>query len=498
MLSNLKKMKGNNLIVVTRLIAVLAFLESIILILCPAGREGLRGLFVLPLSFAICCFVFGQIVCYDGIGLKIYYIIALLRYMVQPLLIVLSNGRLNAIRMSVVEPQNYRVALFLQVTEIIIAGLTISRCYPKLYYKYNILYRVYSVEPAQKVIMQKSVKGISAGSWLLFFIYLFVLLSRFSIWYPALNIFGLKSGVESNFGPVDVTFFTVVKVIVFIAALANMIKHKESRWWWLHTIILLIAVYFCAFTYFGSNRSSLMEMAITCFLLILFYLPEYKKMMLYVAVPAFAVGFIGMSISKTFGESGVGVFYGAQNMFQTVSNLLEEYTNGPWCVAQSYQASLNLSVAQRYEAFCKEISDALGALTIFPGFKQFSDYTSGWKSAAEVMKFSFQSYDRGQMLSFSGGLFIDFGVLAWALMPIVTYLAIKLLVFFSIMSQSESQDLIKKFIWLWSSILFSLTHCYCLQTLMYCMSKFVVFLTPFILTNYFVIGKKSIDRNIVI
>ena len=485
MFGNLKTVKENNLVAITRVIAVVAFLESIILILCPAGREGLGGLFVLPLSFAVCCLAFGQVVYYDGIGLKIYYIIALLRYMVQPLLIVLSSGRLNAIRMSVVEPHNYRVALFLQVSEIIIAGLTISRCYPKMYDKYN----EYSAE-AEPIGSYTNVKGISAGSWLLFFLYLFVLLRRISIWYPALNVFGLKSGVESDFGPVDVTFFTVVKVIVFIAALENLIKHKKSRTWWLYTVFLLVAVYFCAFTYFGSNRSSLMEMALTCLLLILFYLPEYKGIMLYVAVPVFAVGFIGMSISKTFGENGIGVFYGAHNMFQTISNLLEEYTNGPWCVAQSYQASLNMSVAQHYEAFCKEIADALGALTIFPGFKQFSDYTSGWKSAAEVMKFSFQSYDRGQMLSFSGGLFIDFGVLAWILMPVITYLAIKLLVFFSIKSQSESQNLIKKFIWLWSSILFSLTHCYCLQTLMYCMSKFVVFLLPFLLTNHFIIRGK--------
>lgn len=486
MFTDLKMMKRSNLIVVARIMAVLAFLESVVLLFCPAGRDGLEGLFVLPLSFAVCCVVFGQIVSYEGIGLKIYYIIVVLRYVIQPVMIVLSDGKLNTIRMSIVEPQNYRIALFLQVVEILIAGLTISRCYPKLYNKYS----AYAIGSNREVV-QKSIKGINAGSWLLFFVYLFVLFRRFSIWFPALNIFGLKSGVESNFGPVDVTFFTVAKVIAFIAALENMIKHKESRTWWVHTLILLVAVYFCVFTYFGSNRSSLMEMAVTCFLLILFYLPEYKRIMLYIAVPAFSVGFIGMSISKTFGESGVGVFYGAQDMFQTVSNLLEEYTNGPWCVAQSYQASLPLSFAQHYEAFCKEISDAFGALILFPGFKQFSDYTSEWRSAAEVMKFSFQSYDRGQMLSFSGGIFIDFGALAWILMPIITYLVIKLLVFFSVKSKSESQDLIKKFIWLWSSILFSLTHCYCLQTLMYCMSKFVVFLMPFILSNYFVFRREK-------
>lgn len=488
MFIGLKTMKRNNLIIVVRIIAVLAFLESVILTLCPTGREGLEGLFVLPLSFAMLCTVFGQIVYYKGVGLKIYYMIAILRYMAQPAMIVLSNGRLNIIRMSIVEPQNYRIALLLQVIEIFIAVVTISRCYPRLHDKYKV-----DVIEFNHETVQKKIKGINAGAWLLLFVYLFVLLRRFSIWFPALNIFGLKAGVESNFGPVDVTFFTVTKVIVFIAALEKMIKHKESRIRWFYTLILLVAVYFCAFTYFGSNRSSLMEMAITCFLLILFYLPEYKRIILHVIAPVFGVGFIGMSISKTFGESGVGVFYGAQNMFQTVSNLLEEYTNGPWCIAQSYQASLNLTVGQHYEAFCKEISDALGALTIFPGFKQFSDYTGGWRSAAEVMKYSFQSYDRGQMLSFSGGLFIDFGAMAWILMPIITYLAIKLLVFFSVKSQSESQDLIKKFIWVWSSILFSLIHCYCLQTLMYCMNKFVVLLMPFILFNYLVFKKKNVD-----
>ena len=64
---------------------------------------------------------FQKVFYFNSLPIKIYLIISYIRYIIQPILIVMTKGELSHIRMSVPSKADYRIAVLIQVVELIIA-----------------------------------------------------------------------------------------------------------------------------------------------------------------------------------------------------------------------------------------------------------------------------------------------------------------------------------------------------------------------------------------
>lgn len=114
----------------------------------------------------------------------------------------------------------------------------------------------------------------------------------------------------------------------------------------------------------------------------------------------------------------------------------------------------------------------LGGIADLPIIKSIVSYTNQFHASSAIMKTAFETYDRGQMLSLSAGLFIPFGILGWIVFPIVNFVLARLLIYIEIQSKIVN-SLMYKYMYIWMSILLGLSHCYCIETILFCWSKFI-------------------------
>lgn len=430
------------------------------------GREGLELMWLIPISFIICICLFGRILDFGAgtVGLKIFYAISAIRYIVSPVLIAMTQGKVNMIRMTQLPRSSYEIAIIIQIVELFVCAATIYFDYPKVVQKYV-------REDSENKPIES---GIHFGGYLVLLFFIAVLMLRFSIWYPALQIYGIKKATASGI-VLENTFFSCVKTTLFVMSLSKTIQRKGKKGFVTSFLMTIFCVIICLVTTFGSNRSFTLELVATIVVLMVYYFPKYKTGIIVCVVPLAITVIFSMIVTKQFDLETATQFSRVSFDLQYVSNQLEEYTNGLWCIAQSYDASIGLTITQRFQATVKELVDALIVPLEMPGLKGMFDFTKDWISTASVMKYAFQNYDRGQMLSFSAGYLINFGILGWILFPIANCIAMKLLIRFSV-AYHFSNTVLDKFMYLWSTFLFGLTLCYCTQTLLYCMSRYILFL----------------------
>ncbi|WP_281224923.1 hypothetical protein [Flavobacterium aquiphilum] len=445
---------------------LLAFIESYYLFVAVTPRNGLDFLFVIPLFFAFCVLTFGRVILpyqEKGIGLKIYYGIVLVRYLLQPFLIVLSDGKLN-VRMPEAKADSYPIAIFIYCIELFIACLVIKKWFPFYIKKYA------------KTIKSKSQIPLNTYGKNVLIVFLLFLLLRFNSWIPGLKILGLKESYSSVAVVFDATIFNCLKGYLFIVLLVEAKRHSyyKSQFKFYFSLAFLAAI-FNFISYFGSNRSFIYETAIATLVILIYSYPQFKKKILAIILPLALSMMFFSYVNKQFATDNA-ITFRTQNTFTLISTIVEEYSNGLWTVARSYQASAGLSSKASFEAFIKDLSDGFSGLSDLPFIKTLNSSLSGLRSSSTIFKDSLkQRDDRGQMLSLSGGFLIIGGnLLGWPFLVIGNYLMIRLLVKMEVASKIV-KDLYYKYMYIWMSILMGLVHCYCLQTIVFCWSKFILF-----------------------
>lgn len=474
-----------NLNYITIGLALLGLIESYYIYNQPIARKGLEFLFLIPLFFTICITIYGNTILRyhkQGIGLKIYYSIVFIRYIIQPFLITLSEGKLN-FRMPEAKADSYDVAVFIYAIELFIACAVIKKWFPIYIKKYQ-----------KKDIAHTQLPLNSYGKRILIIYFLFLLV-RFNSWMPGLNILGLKESVSKIAVVFDATIFNSIKIFIFILLLAEAKKYtKNKASFQFYFSLGVLAAIFNFISYFGSNRSLIYETAIATITILIVSYPKFKTKILAVLLP-FAIVIMFLSyVNKQFAEDNAGTLETGDSSVVT-SNIVEEYANGLWTVARSYQASIGLSSAKSNEALMKDFSDGLSGLSDLPGFKTLSNSLVELRSSSDVFKDSLkQRDDRGQMLSLSGGFLIIGGnLMGWPILIIGNYVMIMLLVRMEAASK-VIQDLYYKYMYIWMSILMGLIHCYCLQTIVFCWSKYILFYWFVLYVNRFGVSKQKIYK----
>ncbi|MCC4923779.1 hypothetical protein [Flavobacterium chungbukense] len=457
-------MKNHNYITIG--LALLGIIESYYIYNQPIARKGLELLFLIPLFFTVCVSIYGSAILRyhkQGIGLKIYYSIVAVRYIIQPFLITLSEGKLN-FRMPEAKADSYDVAVLIYGIELFIACIAIKKWFPVYIKKYR-----------KKDISHRQLPLNSYGKRVLIVYFLFLLV-RFNSWMPGLNILALKESVSKAAVVFDATIFNSIKIFIFILLLAEAKKYARNKaGFQLYFGLGVIAAIFNFISYFGSNRSLIYETAIATIAILIVSYPQLKTKILAILLPFAIVIMVLSYANKQFAEDNAGTLESGDSSV-VVSNFIEEYANGLWTVARSYQASIGISATKSNEALIKDFSDGLSGLSDLPGFNTISNSLKELRSSSDVFKDSLkQRDDRGQMLSLSGGFLIIGGnLLGWPVLILGNYIMIMLLVRMEAASKIV-QDLYYRYMYIWMSILMGLVHCYCLQTIIFCWSKYILF-----------------------
>lgn len=457
-------MKNNNYFV--KIVAFIALIESYYIYNEPIPRKGLDFLFIIPLIFVLCILIFGKKIipyCKHGLGLKIYYFIVIIRYVVQPFLIVISCGKLN-FRMPEASASSYPIAILIYCIELVIACVVIQKWYP-IYIKKH--------QNNEKIEKEMVLNSYGKGILMVYFLFLLI---RFSSWFPGMNILGIKESTSDTAVVFDATIFNCIKVFIFIFFIIKAKKNSKNKdRFKTYFLISIITGLLNFLTFFGSNRSFIYETAIATIAIFIYSFPQFKKGLSLVLLPFVIFLMFGTYVTKQFGTDYVTTI-ATENTQSLASNIVEEYSNGLWTVARSYQSSIGLSAITSAEAFAKDISNGFSGLSDLPGFKTINNQLVGLRSSSDIFKNSLiQEDDRGQMLSLSGGFLIIGGELfGWLFLFLGNYLMIMLLVNMEAASKTTN-DLYYRYMYIWMSILMGLVHCYCLQTIIFCWSKFILF-----------------------
>lgn len=476
------------------LLGMVAFGEALWLAVSPTPRPGLDLIWVLPASFSVCCFAFGKVFSYQrgGIGLKTFYFIMLVRYMLTPALIVASNGKISATRMCSLDASSYEAALAIMVVELVVSFVCIATFYP------GALRRA-KVEAGAGTSLNEQAGKVSASPITPFgymgcVIVAALLFVRVGIWWPELEIPPFKYAAGSDVITLDAVFFEVLVEYVFLLAVNSACRRREHGKPFGSMIVLSLALAcFAILAHFGEGRILILEIAAAALFVLVRSFPTERRKFLLVLVPVVVALAFSMFVTKQYDLDDAGDFNASVLTLQRSANDIEEYTNGPWVVAVSYESSINLTGEQSIQALIKNLIDGTSRLAFIPGYTALTDFAAGYQSASDVMKSYFEEYDRGQMLSFSGDWFIVANGIGWVVFPVAVAIAVRLLIWFEVRSKTE-HNVFRMYIFAWMSVLFGIMFMYCSQTLLFCWSKNILFLWLIVAANDMIVKRGSSRR----
>ena len=453
------------------------FVEGIMLLFYSAPRNGLELIGVIPIVWSICTLAaFSKLIEYQagGVGLKIFYAVSIVRYLIHPLLVSISEGEIDKFRMSSVSAQSYTFSIVIFCLELILATIFILRCYPK------------QLSKAEYVSTKISYDRPLGGTFLLWMLLIIAYLAmRAPIWMPQLNIFGLKNSSNSQIILVEAMCINCVKAFMFTICFDKVLSlYRKGQNYKTMLIITIIAALANILTYFGSNRSFVVETAIVTIALLCFEMPEWKHLIAIATIPLSVILIVSMFISKQYSAASLGEISDGFLTIRSISNTLEEYVNGLWVVAQDYDLSLNLDFITRFNALQKNLTDGCLYLLDLPFLRWIREFTVDYNSTTDLFRFAINGtgVNRGQIPSFTADIFVVFGEFGWFVFPICEYIAINLLCKYEARSKHFGQTWYK-YIYLWLSVLFGLTYCYNFQILLYCCTKFSI-IYCFICSSY--------------
>lgn len=437
-------------------ISVISFVVTIYVLLHPISTDGGEFLFTIPLVFFICSVVFHDIVRYQtgGFGLKVFYAIIILRYLVLPLWCCVigsfSYGGQTAYALDKLSfPDGYRYAICATNIELIISLLTIRHYYPKEYFNIS-----------RKKETSFNSQRFSIFALAFIFITLLFVVSRGGL--GGFLRFGLVSSkfdvqdIQGNHGidvvlmPIMISFLVVLITSYFKRR--DIIKHSV-----LNFIIPLFVGLLSCLIVVGNTRMTLLYYAFSAIAVLQYSFPNYKKKIYAIIIPTLLLMLVTFTLVKNYGYSGDGN--------QTIQNGGDEYIDvaayvcGVENIAHTYDIHRINGDKFNFNTFLSDVFNYNYLLTIPP-----------LNSLKSWVEFEPTTVDIGvaaqEMISCAGmALFYGQGVFGGILYDMLFfYIITRLLVYFEIKSKLGS-SLGEIYINTWCSILFGVSMCYCVVTL---------------------------------
>ena len=455
------------------------------------NRRGLSMLFLLPVCFGLIHLLYFSInmVLHSGIGVKVYYAIMVVRYLLVPLMITLTDGAYNTLPITMpmvaVSEAGYQFSVIAMLIELIVASLSIRYYSRKLSVRYTELQRIEGIGEKNK--------GFSATGFV-FVVIILLMLSRRNInsLMSTFSFFTIEEKYQNATSDAyGIVLALTLKSIIFLAVLNCCLrKYQKSntlRWVFLALIIsfLNIAIFF------GYNRSLVLETAIATIYVLYLCFPRYKKMFMCVLVPVISLIMVSMIVIKQFGVAFAQADYSSLINFAELSNTIECYVCGPWAEGCGYDAAVKAVGYNPLEIFIKDFI-ANSFISYLPGFTWTLNLFPDVMRSTELHQ---QFSNSWQMLPLTAQCVYYVGpILAPALSSGFTVLFIKILMWCDYKGK-YCIDLYKKYAYTLTALLFSFSMCYTWVTLLWCFTKTMLFVFVFIFLNeYHYIGNGRLKR----
>lgn len=467
------------LIFISILVAVIVFAQR------HNMRMGLEGLFLLPISFAMCMLINIKynVYLHGGVALKIFFCILFIRYNIVPLLIALTKGIYNTdpITMPMISASvpGYQYSVFISIVEIFVCSISLYYFGNKMDIK--ISHKLSRRLPSNLGVSFIGILGLAG--------FVGVLLSRdLQKVFSMFTFFTINEKYENaSADPFGILAALVIKTFIFITITTYCLKKSEKKTTFV--IIALIAGFFNMSIFFGYNRSFVLQTSIATIYVLYKSFPKHRKVLVGVLIPICVTIMISMIFIKQFGVSYKETTVSSQMSLEQLSNTVECYVGGPWSLASGYDAAHNYNSSTPIYIFLKDFIQN-NFISYMPGLEFSLNWFSNTMSGPVAHQIYTQSY---QMIPLSASCLFYGGIISGTVISILFYiLVMKLLVEFDYNSK-WSRDVSKKYLYTIIAVLISFIMCYTWITLLWSFTKNMFFLSILVYINQY---KLTLDGKI--
>lgn len=451
-------------------VAVAGVLVAVFTAVMPAARDGLQLMWLIPLSFAVCGFAFSWIIGYHagGVGLKILYAVMVLRYLALPALISATRGRLGRLMIRA-SADGYRFATAVTIVELVVCCLTIGFAWPRVRRRHM------TRSPARTGGLGEG-SDLTAGGVTIVVLLFVIILARGVDGVTSSFNFLMKTQrtVATGVDSYAIVALQVVKSFLFVVAATWCAKRYEGTkklpWVLTATVVALLNVS----TYFGYNRSQILQTAIATTLTLVYLFPTFRRYVYLALIPVAGGVLFSLAALKQFGVSAFGGGLAKKMTLDSLSQNLESYVNGPWPLATAYDAATTAARHVNGLTVLRTYTDNFFLFKV-PGLSWPNDVLNGIPSVLDLYHAA-TAPAQGAMLPLSGEMWFYGGQLLGPLLLVGgNVLAIYLLVYVDVRS-TFVVGTHRRFFYYWMASLCGLTMCYDLITIWWSFSKFAFFL----------------------
>lgn len=409
-------------------LTIISFVATLAVSVYGCDINGLEGLFLLPLTFALTCAFGGQYIsyCRKSVGGLTLLLIMVLRYVITPVLICLSNSVVPGLNVS---SAGFRWAILMMIIELITIVMASNYYWPRAIEKANTLP---PIENNSQQSYKLSVFGIlfllAAAALLLTRGHLENVISHLSVWNTA-------STAKDELYTYDFNAFIIIRTVVCISLITAFGKKAQKVKFDIGLFVISCAVAAINIILYSYNeRATLVETTIATLFVLLYFFPKYRK-------PLFIMTGIVMVI--LIGENFIGgtvrVGYGNQSdstyVFRQLSNMSELYSNNVSTEGFAYdhfeQIRSSMSLATPFSEIVHYLQ-----FTSLPGFRLFRELFSGVPTTFSL--FMDALFGKGFILSNAGwSYYYGSFVFGWIIDIIIHVIFVKLIIYFYLKRQMK-------------------------------------------------------------
>lgn len=403
--------------------ALLCFIVSIYVGASKVPNNGLSLLFLLPLTFAFSILFFYKeySYCKNSFGLIVLYGSAFVRYVVTPVLIVVSQSTVSTIRAN---DSDYLYAIIVEVFELLITMIVVKLVWPKHLRKKEQSIEINQYDP-NSITFRLSWSGFLFVVLLIGLVimrgHLNNIFSHISTWFYRVD------NKESVYG-YDMMAFNIVKTALFLVLISGMKYIYDRTSQKSIPVIIALAVGIMNTMFFEyRERTDLAVLVIATFFVLSYAFPRSKKMLGVI----FGVGGVAL-VALIFMEGTLRYEIGSSISSVSIadySKMAELYTTGPSILANAHMNYGLMRGSMSFMTFAKDVVKSFDPFSTLPFLRFVLDFVSGSLSSVELYVASIHGLAYILPNHSLASLYVG-DVLCWLLEPIFIVLNIKLLGWF--------------------------------------------------------------------
>lgn len=430
-------------------LGVIALIATLFVFAHPLSTPGTGLYFLLPLSYSICVLLCKNIFLYhiDGFGLKCFLIVTFVRYVFLPVY-VCSIGNIG--EYSNLSSSYYVYAIFVQVIEVFVSYVVISRTYDKQYKKTIRALR----RKGEQYYNSPGVVGLLLGICMVLMVVArghlghILEMTRFLVVTD-------KFDMDADFWTYDIWAIQVFFTYTVVVVTSFFMKRNDRNESWLNVLIPLVLVFLSSTIILTNNRMTMVYFALSGLCVLNAAFPRKSKILSFTMVAVMLTVIVSFTLMKNF---GMDISEGDSGPASKESvTALSAYVCGIDNIAHTCDMYSKNGFQYGIENFFSMLYN-FAMPTRLPFLHGL--FFKGTPTAVDLACVSTEMVSvAGETLFWGGGM-----IFGWFFDIIAVYCISRLLVIFEIRSKLEN-DLGKKYIFNWLSVLFGIFMCYCVQTI---------------------------------